>query len=106
MSFSSIATGGTGVTAMKVSAMSPAVVAAGKLSRQPGRGGFVIVTSLIAVAVGLPGLLVDCLLDDFNQRFGIQSSACKRLGINGDVFLGGLLDELGQNGAASCLHCG
>ena len=108
MSFSLMLAGGTGVAVMKVSPMSPAVVVIGKFPRQPGRGGFAISASLIAVAVGFPGLLVDCLLDDFNQRFDIHSAACKRLGINGVLFCffwgGGLLDEPGQNGAASCLR--
>ena len=60
----------------------------------------------MAVAVGmrLSRLLADGLLDEFNQGFGIDGAAGKRLGIDGDSHERGLLDELGKNGAASCLQ--
>ena len=69
--------GDTGVAVVKVSPMCPAVVVVGIFWRQLGCGCFAIAATT-AVAVGLPGLLVDCLLDD--------------------------RDELGQNRAASCLQ--
>ena len=111
--------GGTGVAVVKVSAMRPSVVVVEFFFRRPGRGGFAIAASLIAVVVGLPGLLVDCLLDDFKQRFGINSAACKRLGINSDFFIdffwggGGCLISLSRmelqvvcgEGRHLLLHC-
>ena len=32
----------------------------------------------------MPRLLDDSVLDDFNQRLGVNGATCKRLGINGD----------------------
>ena len=42
-----------------------------------------------AVAIELPRLLDDGVLEDVNQRFGINGAAWERLGINGDSFFGG-----------------
>ena len=62
-----------------------------------------MIAATTVFAVGLPGLLVDGFLNDFNQRLCINGADCEHLGINGDG-LGGMRDELGQNGVASCLR--
>ena len=48
-----------------------------------------MIATAAAGTIGLPGLLDDDVLDDVNQRLGINSAACKRSGINGDG-LGGV----------------
>ena len=52
-----------------VSPMRPAIVVVRKLLRGPGCGGFSIASTMMVVAIvmRLPGLLVDGLLDNFNQ---------------------------------------
>ena len=47
-----------------------------------------MITAATAVAIGLPRLLDDGVLDDVNQQLGINGAACKRLGINDDGFGG------------------
>ena len=59
-------TGGTDVAVVKVGTMGPAVVVVvGIFARGPGLGPFAIVTAT-AIAIGLPRLLDDGVLDDVN----------------------------------------
>ena len=72
-----------------------------------------MIAATTTVAVGLPGLLVDDVLDDFNQRLGINGAACKCLGLNGDGFGGADVISLGRTelqavcgeGRHLLLHC-
>ena len=66
VSFSLMLAGGISVVVMNISAMRPAVVVVGNFPRGPVHGGLRIAANLITIAVGLPGLLVDGLLDEFN----------------------------------------
>ena len=66
VSLSAMLAGGISVVVMNVSAMRPAVSVVGKFPRGPVCGEFSVAATLMAVAVDLPELLVDGLLDEFN----------------------------------------
>ena len=75
--------GGTGVTVVKIGTMGPVVVVVGMFARGSGRGWFLVGTAIV-LAIGMLRLSDDGVLDDFNQRLGIDGATCKRLGINSD----------------------
>ena len=66
VSFSLILAGSTIVVVINASPMCPAVVVVGKFLRGPVCEGSLIATTLMVIAVGLLGLLVDGLLDGFD----------------------------------------
>ena len=72
-----------------------------------------MIAATTAVAIGLPRLLDDGVLDDANQQLGINGAACERLGINSDGF-GGVcvmsvgrmeLQVVGSEGRHLLLYC-